>query len=168
MKKVLVAGMLSVAVALYSCGGHSSSSESSNEPVSNAETPSTTMANSSPAIDINAKSDSKGVGKFTDVKVGKLDAALATKGKSLFENKCTACHKPTDEKEIGPGLKGITTIRTPEWILNMMTNPNEMTDKDPVAKALLAEFHTQMTFQNVSDEEARAILEFLRQNDGVQ
>lgn len=168
MKKVLTVALISLAVALYSCGGHSSNSESNSGPVSNAEAPSATMSNAAPAIDINAKSDSKGVGKFKDVKIGKLDAALAEKGKTLFQSKCTACHMSTDEKLIGPGLKGITNIRTPEWILNMITNPTDMTAQDPVAKELLNQFHTQMTFQNVTDDDARAILEFLRQNDGAQ
>jgi hypothetical protein len=67
---------------------------------------------------------------------------------------------------IGPGLKGITKIRTPEWIMNMITNPDQMTQQDPVAEALLVQFnHTQMTNQGLTDEEAREVLEFFRQND---
>jgi mono/diheme cytochrome c family protein len=114
---------------------------------------------------VNAPSTSKGVGKFTHVTIGALDPKLADQGKQLFETKCTACHKPTDERLVGPGLKGITKIRTPEWIMNMMTNPTGMTHQDPVAEALLAQYQTQMTYQDVSDKDARAIYEFLRQND---
>jgi cytochrome c2 len=84
---------------------------------------------------------------------------------AIFESKCAACHKTTDQKVVGPGLKGVTTRRQPAWILNMMTNPIEMTQKDPTAKELLAEHLTQMTFQDVSDEQAKQILEYLRQND---
>jgi hypothetical protein len=40
-----------------------------------------------------------------------------------------------------------------------------MEQKDPVGQALLAKHLTQMTFQNVTDDETRQILEFLRQND---
>jgi hypothetical protein len=40
-----------------------------------------------------------------------------------------------------------------------------MTKKDPEAKKLLAEHLTQMTNQNVNEQDARAILEFLRKND---
>jgi cytochrome c1 len=47
----------------------------------------------------------------------------------------------------------------------MMTNPVEMTQKDPTAKELLAEHLTQMTFQDVSDDQAKQILEYLREND---
>ena len=40
-----------------------------------------------------------------------------------------------------------------------------MTKEDPVAKALFEKHLIQMTFQNVSDDEARQLLEFLRKND---
>lgn len=122
------------------------------------------------SIDVNAPSDSKGVGKFTAVEISpSLDAAKAAKGKELFQTNCTACHTPTDKRLVGPGLKGITKIRTPEWILNMITNPVEMTHKDPVAEALLAEFNNvQMTNLGISDQNALDLYEFLRQNDGVK
>jgi hypothetical protein len=50
--------------------------------------------------------------------------------------------------------------------MNMVLNPVEMTQKDPTAQELLATYLTQMTFQNVSEEDARAILEYFRQLDG--
>jgi hypothetical protein len=40
-----------------------------------------------------------------------------------------------------------------------------MTKSDPTAKDLLATHLTQMTFQDVSDEQAKQILEFFRKND---
>ncbi|MFN8322325.1 MAG: cytochrome c [Chitinophagales bacterium] len=109
--------------------------------------------------------DGQGVGKFKDVTLAALDTKLAEQGKTVFETKCTACHKTTDQKIVGPGLKGVTTRRQAAWILNMITNPVEMTQKDPTAKDLLAEHLTQMTFQDVSDDQAKQILEYLRQND---
>ncbi|MCO4293953.1 cytochrome c [Solitalea sp. MAHUQ-68] len=149
---------------LMGCGGGSEKKESSES--SDAEN--TEGTTESAAVDTKAHSDSKGIGKFTDVKLNGFDVELAQKGGAAFTSKCSACHKTTDQKIVGPGLKGVTERRTPEWIMNMMTNPQEMTQKDPVAKALLAEHLTQMTFQNVSDDEARQILEFLRQNDGAK
>jgi cytochrome c len=126
-------------------------------------------AGSSTAIDVNAKSDSKGVGKFANatIKVGPgIDAAMAAKGKAIFQTSCTACHTATTQKLIGPGLKGITDIRTPQWIMNMISDPVKMTHGDPVAEALLQQENgVQMTNQNVGDDGAREILEFLRQND---
>jgi cytochrome c551/c552 len=90
---------------------------------------------------------------------------MAEKGQAVFAAKCVACHKTTDQKIVGPGLKGVTERRTPEWIMNQITNPLEMEQKDPVGKALLEKHLTQMTFQNVTDDESRQILEFLRKND---
>lgn len=195
MKKWFIGCFLLFGVALYSCN-HSNVDKEYNEdtPKSNAVITPTLMdgtpvpvtaalpADSSAAtadsissgtegkIDVNAASDSKGVGKFTSVKIGAtVDAAMAGKGKELFQSTCTACHTATDKRLIGPGLAGITKIRTPEWILNMITNPVEMTHKDPVAKELLAESNNvQMTNLNISEDNARHILEFLRQNDGVK
>jgi mono/diheme cytochrome c family protein len=168
MKSVLIVIALFVGIALYSCGGGSSSDNSNgSEAVSNAGKSPAMMENSKSAVDVDAPSKSKGVGKFTDVKVPSgIDAKMAAKGQEVFNTKCTACHQATDQKLIGPGLKGITKIRTPEWIMNMITNPDQMTQQDPVAEALLVQFnHTQMTNQGLTDEEAREVLEFFRQND---
>ncbi|MFZ4548033.1 MAG: c-type cytochrome [Bacteroidales bacterium] len=116
-------------------------------------------------IDTKAHSDSKGVGKFTDVKLEPLDASKADLGKGIFATKCTTCHKLTAEKFVGPGLKGVTVRRTPEWILNMITDPEKMMKADPVAKKLFEEMLTPMANQNIADADAINILEYLRQND---
>ncbi|MCD6023647.1 MAG: cytochrome c class [Fibrobacteria bacterium] len=105
-----------------------------------------------------------GVGPVKKVTLGALDEGLAAKGEKIFSGTCAACHK-LDQRYVGPGLAGVTQRRTPEWIMNMVMNPTEMTQKDPVAKALLAEYMTQMSV-SVSEEEARAILEYFRKVDG--
>src|ERR1700682_4145557 len=59
--------------------------------------------------------NSKGIGRFNDVKLTHpLDQGMITKGQSIYGAKCIACHKPTDEKLVGPGWKGVTDRRTPE------------------------------------------------------
>ncbi len=114
-----------------------------------------------------AVDDSKGKGKFTEVKLTHpLDEAMVTGGKSAYGVKCGACHKLTDEKLVGPGWKGVTDRRTPEWILNFITNTDEMIDKDPTAQSLLEKCMVRMPNQHLSDDEARQILEFMRSNDG--
>ncbi|MFT7160497.1 MAG: cytochrome c [Bacteroidia bacterium] len=53
--------------------------------------------------------------------------------------------------------------RTSEWVLNMIMNPEEMIEKDPIAKALFFEYNgAPMVNQIVSEEEARSILEYFR------
>lgn len=106
----------------------------------------------------------RGIGPVTKVDIGPIDRTMAEKGRSIFEQKCAACHH-LDERFVGPAIRGVTKRRTPEWIMNMILNPVEMTQKDPVARELLATHLTQMTFQNVTEPEARAVLEYFRTVD---
>lgn len=94
-----------------------------------------------------------------------IDHAMAEKGAKLFETKCTACHTADDQRKVGPGLKDVTKRRTPEWIMNMIMNPSEMLQKDPIAKDLLETYIAQMANQSLNEEDTRAILEYLREND---
>jgi mono/diheme cytochrome c family protein len=75
---------------------------------------------------------------------------------------CSACHKPT-EKFIGPAPAGIMERRSPEWIMNMILNPEEMVKSDPIAKKLLADFNfAPMANQHLTEEQARKVLEYFR------
>lgn len=150
---ILTIGVFTSLLFLNSCGG--------NEKKSNTES---TEAPQSMVAD-EPEDDGQGIGKFKNVTLAALDEKMAEEGRVIFESKCSACHKATDKKVVGPGLLGVTTKQSPAWILNMITNPVEMTQKDPTAKDLLAEHLTQMTFQDVSDEDAKRILEYLRKND---
>ncbi len=95
-----------------------------------------------------------------------LDAAMIAEGKGIFDLKCSACHKLTDEKIVGPGWKGVTKKRDPAWIINMITNVDMMLEKDPEAQKLLELCLVRMPNQNITEKEARSIIEFMRQNDG--
>lgn len=111
---------------------------------------------------IHAADTDKGVGPVKDLKiVAAIDAKMSAKGKTIFTTKCSACHK-VGERYVGPDLKGVSSRRSPEWIMNMILNPAEMLEKNDQAKELLGEYMVPMTFQNVSQDEARAILEYLR------
>jgi hypothetical protein len=53
--------------------------------------------------------------------------------------------------------------RNPAWIMNMILNPEEMTLKDPIARELFIEYNSApMANQSLTEEEARAILEYFR------
>lgn len=113
--------------------------------------------------------DARGIGKFTNVELSPaLDGAMSKLGKGVYELKCSACHKLNTEKLVGPGWSGVTSRRTPEWVMNFSTNPDEMLNKDPQAQAMLEECLVRMPNQNLSDADARAVLEFMRENDGVK
>jgi mono/diheme cytochrome c family protein len=107
----------------------------------------------------------KGVGPIKEVKLGPLDPAKAKAGAAIFEQKCSACHK-FDERYVGPALKGVTQRRTPEYIMNMILDPQKMTMENAEAQKMLGEYMVQMTYQNVKESEARDILEYFRQVDG--
>ena len=108
-----------------------------------------------------AASGSKGVGPVQSLKLEELSEGMAKEGKAVYDTKCSACHK-MNERYVGPELGGVTKRRTPEWIMNMILNPGEMLEKDETAKELLGEFLTPMSFQNVTEGDARKILEYLR------
>ncbi|MEK6615234.1 MAG: cytochrome c [Bacteroidota bacterium] len=104
----------------------------------------------------------KGIGPVTSLTLGAVDNAMAEDGKKIYESKCTACHNPT-EKLIGPPQKGVLERRTPEWVMNMMLNPQEMLAENPIAKKLLKEYNNvPMTAQGLTEEDARKVLEYLR------
>ena len=117
--------------------------------------------------DATSGGDSKGNGKFQNVVLTHpLDQKMIATGKTVFDVKCMPCHKLTEEKLVGPGWKGVTDRRKPEWIMNFATNTDEMIDKDPAAQALLEKCMVRMPNQHLSDEDARGVLEFMRNNDG--
>lgn len=105
----------------------------------------------------------KGIGPIESVTLtAEVNQKMAAHGADVFKKMCTACHRP-NKKFIGPPPTGILERRTPEWVMNMILNPEEMTQKDPLAKALLIEFNgSPMANQNLSEEDARAVLEYFR------
>ncbi len=157
MKKMLAITI--IAILLYACSGGGSNNSNS----------STTAEENAGAKSVSDYDPNRGEGKFEHVDVSPtLDAGMATEGKKVFDVKCSACHKLTDEKLVGPGWKGVTSRHKPEWIMNFITNPDPMIDKDPKAQAQLEICLVRMPNQNLTDDDARHLYEFMRQNDGVK
>jgi cytochrome c len=95
-----------------------------------------------------------------------LNAEWVTAGKAIYESKCLSCHKLDATRVVGPGWEGVTKRREPVWIMNMITNVETMLEKDEEAQKLLEQCLVRMPNQNVSEPDARKILEFMRENDG--
>ena len=111
----------------------------------------------------------KGVGPHQNVQLTHpLDEKMIAEGQNTYNVKCASCHKTTNEKLVGPGWKGVTDRRTPEWIMNFVTNTEEMLEKDTAAQNMLEVCLVKMPNQNLSEQDARAVLEFMRKNDGKQ
>lgn len=138
---------------LVSCGGGEQSS-SENTPETQ-EPASVSLADSM---------TNKGIGPVKEMTLGALDPGMAAKGKQIFESKCATCHK-FEVKYVGPALAKVTKRRTPEWIMNQMLNPEQMIKEDPLAKAMFERYLVPMTFQNITQDDARALLEYFREQD---
>jgi mono/diheme cytochrome c family protein len=110
-------------------------------------------------VDLN----NKGVGPITSVEFAtEVDTELAAAGEAKFKALCTACHM-ANQRMIGPALAGVYERRSPEWVMNMILNPDVMIKEDPIAIALLKEYNNAiMLNQNFTEEEARAVAEYLR------
>ena len=155
MKTIVKSILLLLVFSLISCGGEKK------EKVSYGKKP-TKVVKKEPAskrVDLS----NKGIGPITEVSLSaEIDTKMADEGKIVYEKLCTACHK-VDKKFIGPSPKGILERRSPEWVMNMILNPEEMVQKDPLAKDLLMEFNgSPMANQNLTEKEARAVLEYFR------
>jgi len=164
MKKFII---LSAIVAfIISCGDDKSSGETKVETTTdNTATPSEEKKPN----DVATYDPHRGEGKFTKVDVGTtVDVAKAETGKKVYEVKCGGCHKLTDERLVGPGWAGVTNRQAPEWIMNFITNTDAMIDKDPAVQAQLEICLVRMPNQNLTDADARNLLEFMRKNDGVK
>jgi len=108
-----------------------------------------------------------GVGPISKVELGEIDENLAEQGKETFKKYCSACHK-FSKKYVGPAMSGVTERRTPEWIMNMILNPDGMLAENEYAQELLKEFVAPMANQNLKEEEARSILEYFRLKDSEE
>ena len=107
--------------------------------------------------------ENTGIGPISELSLPEeIDQEMAAKGAEIYQLKCTACHKP-DVKFIGPPPVGVFERRNPAWVMNMILNPEQMVKEDPIAKKLLMEFNgSPMANQNLTQEEARAVLEYFR------
>lgn len=97
-----------------------------------------------------------------DITLGDIDNAMVEKGRGTYDVKCQACHSTGPNRVVGPGWKGITERRKPEWIMNMMLNIDVMLETDPEAQKGLEECLVRMPNQGLSKDEGREVLEFMR------
>ena len=151
---------------LISCGGEEKKKPSSKTKTvkkaavkkSTSATKAKKVTGSEDLIDLS----NKGIGPIKSITLGEIDQSMADNGQKLFKSKCSSCHKTT-KRFIGPNPTGIMERRSPEWIMNMILNPEEMVQKDPIAKQLLIKFNgSPMANQNLTKDETRAVLEYFR------
>ncbi len=154
MKNIKIFLPISIALLIYACGTDSGNSNTAEKPKS--------MIGKTEEYDPN-----RGEGKYNEsnLTLAAIDESMAKKGEAISGTKCLSCHKITEEKLVGPGWKGVTERRKPYWIMNFITNPDPMIDKDPEVQAQLELCLVRMPNQNLSDDDALQILEYMRQID---
>ena len=156
-RKIPSAFLVIASFLIIKCGSNTQKENQNVNPVSNKKD----------TVIISQGINSKGIGRFNEVKLSHpLDENMIGKAAPIYNAKCIACHKLTDEKLVGPGWKGITDRREPEWIMNFLTNTQVMLDKDLQAQSDLVTCIVRMPNQDLTDEQARQMLEFMRKNDG--
>ncbi|WP_234109224.1 c-type cytochrome [Chryseobacterium sp. R2A-55] len=166
MKSLKTLALAAFAFALFSCGGDKKSDSiptASSEGAAATEAPATQAA-----VDPATYDPKRGLGPHENVDVSKFDPAMAAAGKKIAEVKCTSCHKPTEEKLVGPGWKGVTKRQTPEWIMNFISNPDPMIDVDPELQKQLELCLVRMPNQGLNEKDAREVLEYMREIDGAK
>jgi mono/diheme cytochrome c family protein len=93
------------------------------------------------------------------------DHEKAEAGKKLFSTKgCSACHA-FGKRLTCPDLAGVSQRRTALWMENQILHPDVMTKEDPISHDLMAKYALQMPIQGLTPDEARAVIEFFKQND---
>ena len=157
MKKALT--LLFAATLLTGCGEKKEEKKDGFEVSRTKEQPK--AASTSEAVPVDR--DNKSIGPITSMTFDEeIDMELAKAGEAKYNAICTACHM-IGQRMIGPDLTGVYERRSPEWVMNMILNPDGMLKEDPIAQALLKEYNNAiMLNQNLSEEEARALAEYLR------
>ena len=152
-------------LALFSCGGDK---KTDSIPTATTTETTATTTEAPAAAGTNEYDPKRGLGPHENVDVSKFDPAMAAAGKKIADVKCTSCHKPTEEKLVGPGWKGVTQRQTPEWIMSFISNPDPMIDVDPELQKQLELCLVRMPNQGIADNEARELLEYMREIDGAK
>ncbi len=84
---------------------------------------------------------------------------MADKGKSIAATKCFSCHKTSGEKLVEAGWKGDEKGPLDHELYHQSRS---YIDKDPEVQAQLELCLVRMPNQNLGEQDARSIVEFMR------
>lgn len=150
-RNVILSIALWCLAAVVGCGGGSTDSNGSSA-----------SSSGGPATSSDALSD---LDKGPRAAEAPFDAELAERGEKLFQLKgCSACHT-FGQKMSGPDLSGVAGRRTAAWLEHQILHPEEMAKGDPIARGLIATHALQMPNQGLSQDEAAAVIEFLKSKE---
>jgi cytochrome c len=151
--RLLTASLFALALLLAACGGDTD----------RAADRTTDRAAGQQGTQLTSFELEHGIGPFTqEVKVSPgIDEAMADRGREIFETSCEACHQ-MEGRFVGPPLGDVLERRSPTFVMNMIMNPEQMAREHPEGQAMLAQYPVIMPYQNITEEQSREILEYLR------
>lgn len=139
--------LLTIILLLISCGGEKKAEQEAKP------------ANPNGLTDFEMEN---GIGPVKEkIQLGEIDPVKVAAGEKIYSSLCAPCHK-LDKRLVGPAQRYTVDRRTPEYILNMIMNPDEMTKRHPTGRKLLGEYLAPMSNQNLTLEQAKEVLEYLR------
>jgi cytochrome c551/c552 len=151
---------LALSAALAGCGGSNTPKAGSDQAATNTPATSAPSAGAMPdksPLDVGPRAADQ----------GPPDAGAAAQGEKLFTTKgCSACHA-FGRRLTCPDLAGVTHRRTAQWMQSQILHPEVMTKSDPISHALFAQFALQMPNQHLTEDEAKAVIEYFKTRDAA-
>jgi cytochrome c2 len=101
---------------------------------------------------------------------GQMQAQDLEAGKTMFVEKCAACHSTSAQALTGPGLQGINDKRSKEWLHRWIKDSKGMiASGDSQAVALFAEYKQveMQQFLELTDEQIDNILHYIKEGKGA-
>lgn len=106
-----------------------------------------------------------GIGPVSEkMELQEINSEKVETGQQIFQIQCEACHT-LDARISGPALRNTVNRRGPEFVMNYILNPTVMSQQHPIGIELSEQYAGEMPENNLSMEEARAVLEYLRAAD---
>ena len=147
--------LITTTAALSGCGVKSETPAATEQPAATAPAPDTTAAPTSTSpYDTGPRAGSQAI-----------NAGMAGKGEKLFASKgCVVCHG-FGKVITCPDLVGVSMRRTAMWMEEQILHPEVMVKQDPISRELRTHYSLPMTNQGLTPDQARSIIEFLKQKD---
>lgn len=87
----------------------------------------------------------------------------ATRGATVFNNKCASCHSIGSGKVVGPDLKGVTQRRDRAWLMKWIKDPAAVVNSgDAIAKQLVQEYGRTMPNPGLDDQQVADVIVYIQ------
>lgn len=155
-----------IILGLSGCGGGQQSSSTTENTTTTPPVDSTPVATTPAPAETTAVPATSPYDSGPRAGASAVNAALATTGEGLFRTKgCVTCHTYGKKTVTAPNLQGVTMRRTAEWMHHQIMHPDVMVKTDPITRDLVKDFKVPMTNMAVTEDQANALIEFLKRED---